>query len=589
METRPPHRKACDLCYRRKIKCDGEKPRCSSCVVHKSDCTFNAASRKTPSRKQAAIQRQRQGSDLQSRVESLELQLSAVLSKLERLEGGQETSSSITPAYRQDAAALPSQTPGLSDLPPFQEVLLIVERYLASFNAVLPLFHPATLLHTVKDWYQNPRSRDPVTWAVINVVLALGHHTSSPGEWPPKGKRAVYLNNTLSVLSDIIMRETELVHVQIVLGLAVILWSAVESGPALILIGTALRLAHSLGLHTRKSSEHCSPTLALQRRQVFWMAYILDRDISLQAKLAPVQLDNDIDLDLPPSEAEDNLAGFIFAADGHTKINYFRTRIELARIQGEAYDCVYSVSAQNRNSRERAESVARVLGSLNDWGSRIPPGFHAVTLTQSCYPDLSRYFCILYSARLSCLALLSFGSPSDSFHYSEWMQRLQEYGGKVATGQVIARAPVPHGWPAFLAAAREYILLYETVTPKDTFCMRITFCAYISSLISLTANRIFNRDHNTIDSDREVTMNAIKNLGDRPKRSCPSIWEALKRLSSCADLLSCQHTAPNSISPRLSFLDGESHPGFIGASGYDFLENDDEIPAFDLSWMTLLT
>ncbi|XXG94704.1 DNA-directed RNA polymerase I subunit RPA2 [Hypoxylon texense] len=467
----PPQRK---VIYhpRRKIKCDGQKPRCTTCVVHESDCTYSAASRKTPSRKQVAIQRQRRECDLQSRVETLEHQLGAVLEKVEKLERREDVSSPPTQAHSEGASRMTNQASGLPDLPSFQEVLPVVERYLATFNSIFPLFHPATLLQTVKSWYQNPHSRDPITWAVINVVLAVAHHTSSPGDWPPIGNTATYLNNVQSVLTEVIMRQTDLANVQVLLGLSVLFWSAEDSGPALILIGTALRLAHSLGLHTRKSSKHYSHTMAMQRNRVFWMAYILDRDISLQTKLAPVQLDSDIDLDLPPSEADDDLAGFIFAADGHTKVNYFRARIELARIQGMVYDCVYSVSAQNLSSEERAQNATRILRSLDEWSSQIPPGFHAATLSQSSYPELSRYFCILYSTRLSCRALLSFGSASDSFHYSDWMQRLQEYGGEVATGQVVSHAPVPQGWQTLAEASREYIKLFETVTCMDTFFMR---------------------------------------------------------------------------------------------------------------------
>ncbi len=454
--------------------------------MHKSDCTYNAASRKTPSRKQAAIQRQHRESDLRSRVETLEQQLSTVLEKLEKLERKQDTSSSTTLAFAEDATGLADQASGLPGLPSFQEVLPITEHYLATFNSVLPLFHAATLLQTVKNWYQNPHSRDPITWAVINVVLALAHHTSSPGDWTPIGSTATYLNNVQSVLKEIIMRETNLVNVQVILGLAILFWAAEDLEPALILIGTAIRLAHRLGLHTRKSSEQCSTTLALQMNRVFWIAYILDRDISLQLRLAPVQLDSDIDLDLPPLEATDDLAGFIFAVDGHTKINYFRARVELARIQGNVYDCVYSASAQNWSSEQKSQKATHIIQMLDDWSSRIPPAFHNKALLQSYYTGVSRYLCILYSTRLSCRALISFASPSDSFHYSVWMQRLQDYGGEVAAGQIVSHAPVPQGWQALANAAREYMRLFETVTLKDTFFIRYAIILLLLRQLSTT-------------------------------------------------------------------------------------------------------
>ncbi|KAI2609866.1 fungal-specific transcription factor domain-containing protein [Hypoxylon fragiforme] len=571
----PPQRKACDLCYRRKIKCDGQQPRCTTCVLHnKSECTYNAASRKTPSRKQAEAQRLRRECDLQSRVQVLERQLSTVLEKVEKLERKQDSPSASTAVDgNEDASKVMCSGSGLPDLPPFEEVLPIVERYLATFNSVFPLFHAATLLQTVKSWYLNPHTRNVITWALINVVLALAHHTSDPGDWDQRGNAAaIYLNNVQSVLTEIVIRDTSLVNVQIILGLVILFWTAEDLRPALILIGTALRLAHGLGLHTRKSSQQCSPALALQKSRVFWMAYILDRDVSLVSRVAPVQLDSDIDLDLPPSEAEgdEDLVGFIFAADRHTKLNYFRARVELARIQGTIYQCVYSTSAQNQSSEQRASNAARIARLLEDWNARIPPAFYITALSSPSSPSVNhtcselsrrRYLCILYSTTLTCRALISFANAADSFHYSEWMQRLQDYGGEVAAGQMASsHAPVPQGWQALADASREYMRLFETVKHRDTFFLRITLCAHNSSLISLMANRIFNAHDRATESDKHIIETAMHNLEITVRQTESerqrSICDAIKRLCSCADLISFQNLTLGKTSPRRISLPG---------------------------------
>ncbi|KAK7750380.1 hypothetical protein SLS62_007679 [Diatrype stigma] len=178
----------------------------------------------------------------------------------------------------------------------------------------------------------------------------------------------MYLNNAQSVLTEITMRDTDLVNVQVLVGMAMVFWTAENFVPALMLIGTALRLAHKLGLHTRRSSKYHSPTSALQRSRVFWMAYILDKDISLQTMLPPVQLDSDIDLDLPPFEAEKDLLGFIFAADGHTKMNYFRARVELARIQvNRVFEAPHSAAESDQELTKKAmknlENMVQETGS----------------------------------------------------------------------------------------------------------------------------------------------------------------------------------------------------------------------------------
>ncbi|RWA14544.1 hypothetical protein EKO27_g582 [Xylaria grammica] len=427
-----------------------------------------------------------------------------------------------------------------------------------------------TSVITIKSWYQNPHSRNPVTWAVTNVVLALAHYTSDADPQTLTGGTATYLNNVQSVLTDITIRETELVNVQILLGLVILFWAADDSGPALVFMGTAMRLAHKIGLQVRKSSQKCSPTLALQRNRVFWIAYILDRDISLLSGLAPVQLESEVDLDLPPLEAGDDLAGFVFAADGYTKMNYFRARIELAKIQGNVYDCVYSTGAQNLNLEERAEKSAVVAYMLDDWSSRIPLEFHTTTLLRS------------YSSELS--------SASDSFHYSDWMQRLREYGGKIVAGQGASHAPVPYRWHALADASRDYLRLFRTIAIKDLFFIRITLCAHNSSLVSLTANRIFNHHHAESESDMEIVKNGLKYLRYASEKidsgSARYVGDALEHLCSYADLISVQSSYDVQVMlPEPSFPDNELQPGLIGASGYDYQES--LVPDMEFSWASL--
>ncbi|OTA82492.1 hypothetical protein M434DRAFT_378957 [Hypoxylon sp. CO27-5] len=542
-----PSRRSCDLCYRKKIKCDSQTPRCSSCVIYQSDCTYRAASRKTPSRKQAAIQRQNQEEDLQSRVKTLEDQLSTVLEKVERLERSssldQDASTSVLQAISEEDVGLANPNSGLPllELPPYQDVLPIVERYLTTFNSIFPLFHPGTLLQTVNNWYLSPNSQNPVIWAMINVVLALAHHTSYPGDAVPTGNTTTYLNNAQSVLTEVIMRETDLINVQVLLGLVILFWTADDLKPALVLISTALRLAHQLGLHTKKASRHCSPDVAVQRDRVFWMAYILDRDISLCSRLAPIQLESEIDLDMPPSDAIDDLTGFVCAPNGLAKMNFFRARIELGRIQGKVYGYVYSTQSQNLSSEERAQWVTYILRMLDDWRSQIPLEFHTSRLSQTNVSRLSRRFCILYSTYLSSRALISFGSAWDSFHYSRWLRRLQDYGDRVATGQVVSSAPVPQGWQVLVKECREYMRLYATVTPRDPFFIRMTLCAHNSSLLSLVANTIFNTHHGTNESDKHLIETAMLFSDDIAKQTgsdAMDIRNAVVQLKSYADLIS---------------------------------------------------
>ena len=37
---------ACDMCRKKKIKCDGKMPKCSHCINYKTDCVFTQVEKK---------------------------------------------------------------------------------------------------------------------------------------------------------------------------------------------------------------------------------------------------------------------------------------------------------------------------------------------------------------------------------------------------------------------------------------------------------------------------------------------------------------------------------------------------------------
>lgn len=48
--------------------------------------------------------------------------------------------------------------------------------------------------------------------------------------------------------------------------------------PSFFLVAAAIRLAHSIGLHKRGSGFNLNPAEIEQRRRVFWIAYLVDKE-----------------------------------------------------------------------------------------------------------------------------------------------------------------------------------------------------------------------------------------------------------------------------------------------------------------------
>jgi len=461
---------ACDLCYNKRIKCDGQKPTCSHCVIYKCECTHTAARRKSSARKQGSSEEE---GHLKSRVEHLESRLNEALQNISKLEGV-VPERSVCPISLSPVRSLPGDEDKLFDtrhhksmeLPPLSEVLPAIEKYLRTFNSVLPLFHPRTLRKSVQSWYWYPDQRDCATWAAINVVLALAYRGNNPIDMFSTRTTAEYLNKAQSVLTEVTMCDVSLINVQVLAGLVILYLGAQDIGPPTMLVATALRLAHSLRLQSCRSSEHLNDSDVLQRNRVFWIVYILDRDISMRIKQAPLQQDNDIDLDLPPEEPDEDGAGFVVSADGRFKLNFFRARVHLAQIQGSLYDCLYSVRAQT-SPETRASNMTRIRHMLDEWTSHVPQAFTIDALSQACSPDMLRYFGILYATRLSCLSLVSLAHSWDA----RWMEKLQDYGSRATNGNaampVPLVAPLPEGWETLVNESREFLRFSMAIEGRD--------------------------------------------------------------------------------------------------------------------------
>lgn len=440
-------------------------------MVYKSQCTYTAISRKASARKQTST---RGDGNLRSRLEHLETRLSEALENVKRLEGilprsgiVRTPSSTVRCIPEDDAGSHEDHDRYSMELPPLAEVLPAVERYLATCNSVLPLFHARTLLRSVHDWYLYPSQRDCSTWAAINVVLALAYRRSNTADISSSRKTAEYLNRAQSVLTEVTMSGASLISVQVLAGLVLLYQGSLDLGPSTILVATALRLAHSLRLQSRTGSKCLDGAAARQRNRVFWMIYVLDRDISMRIQQPPLQRNSDIDLELPPEEPDDDDAGFILGMDGQSKFNFFRARVQLARIQGSLYDCLYSVRAHGASPEIRAHNMARVRHMLEDWASHVPQSFSIRVVLKLCPPEMSRYFAILYGTRLSCLSLVSLAHSWDA----RWMEKLRDYGSRARTGDTAMPlpllAPLPEGWDVLVKESRDFLGFFMSIQEKD--------------------------------------------------------------------------------------------------------------------------
>jgi hypothetical protein len=497
---------ACDLCYRKRIRCDGQTPRCSHCQTYSSQCTHEAASRRKKPPKSRLIQlsnpptpidntgldelypsgftshsgdKGHLNHDFPTLIQTKQLELpvedfmrpstSTNDPSLDTLFSSNSVFSWDTEFFSHD-----STTPTQMELPAEALVQQLINTYLADINSILPLFDPQQLTQTVEQWYNSPTQRSRTSWAVINVVMAIAQYCSfgqvgfshadfSVGSVPD------CLNKAQSTLTEILMGDVKLANLQVVLGLVIIFQGTSDIKPAGFLISTALRLCQLLGIHRSDSDSYgnTTPREALQLRRVFWIAYILDRDVAMRIRQAPIQQDTDISIELPPKKPDEDAAGFVSTPEMYQHgFNVFRAHVELSQIQGYIYDALFSVRSQQVSPGERAVSCQTIRLLLRDWKSRIPVTLSAEALsqTQSYLPCIPSFLCMLYGKVVTCLGQLCQVNSMDF----RWLDQLRYYGRSITTGLGEPCLPPsqPQGWNALVNECREFMPLFVSVQDK---------------------------------------------------------------------------------------------------------------------------
>jgi hypothetical protein len=354
-------------------------------------------------------------------------------------------------------------------LPPLEETLPIVEHYFLTANRALPLFHQETFMRLLRDWYSAPVQRNAAPWAAINIVLALGQqhwYTNLPGR-----KVGQYVRNAQSALNELVTRDRDLLGIQVLLGLCTIFQSSPDPRPATVLIATAVRLSQRLRLYTRKTRHNFDAAEAMQRDRVFWITYILDRDISMRAVQPSLHADTSIDIELPGG-LDPETGGVLTTQDGQSKFNFFRNRVRLAVIQGRIYDFLYSIRAEKLTSSERERNTQNLEDMLDQWYRGIQIEFMPESLPRTVAPWTLRYFISLHWTHLQCLALIQ----RSNAHSSHWVRTIHAYCAvaiqESGTGvENMPPPPLPRSWGKIIEGSRACMRLSNYLACDDTALM----------------------------------------------------------------------------------------------------------------------
>lgn len=377
--------------------------------------------------------------------------------------------------------------PGLQ-LPPSHIVFPIIKRYFASCNQSIPIFHEATFYTMILEWYraESPSSpaRDQATWAVINAAmgLSLRHSPKDASAAARLGEDRLArecIANAQSVLDSLVTRDEDFKGLQTLLCLSILFMTSPSPKPACVLIATAVKLVHRLRAHTKEGKEGLDAVTALHRDRLFWVTYILDRDLSMKSIEPYIQQDTEYDVDPPGLAIPEDDIGVLASPDGTQKINFFHYRVQLALIQGTLHDTVHSVRARSMSAEKKKAASEKLGCALWEWRCSLPEAFRHENLKSWAEEITNGGPRMLLLLHLTYL-LTFFMSFRLHVRDAEWMKQLMDYSERFASEDrepgtksgnsdaLEVRAMLPDHWMTFVDAARTSLDLIRLVDDSDS-------------------------------------------------------------------------------------------------------------------------
>lgn len=379
----------------------------------------------------------------------------------------------------------------------------LLGEFFEHFNTMLPIFHEPTFIHLVDLQYSDSPYGGSGWWACLNVALSLACRMRAMNSGSGINKQQdsaawAYFKNALAVVPELVLKNTDLFTVQALVAMCIFLQGTPNPQPSFALIGAAIRSAQSIGLHKRGQGYGFNPVEIEQRKRVFWVAYLVDKDVCLRSGRPPAQEFSDWNVELPSEDPEDGM-GNVLLADGKTNFNIFRKMCEFAVISGDVFQNLYSVNASKQTDGELLNAVNTLDLQLEAWKESIPIELRPEHEIQSANPAVIVNTAVLHFAYYNCVSTIHRRSIMQGI----WSSRLAEYAveGRNATAlnhRVFQSAALS------LAAARLSVSLLKYIPQGDYSLIWLIIYYPISALITIFSNILMRPADPRARSDLEL-------------------------------------------------------------------------------------
>ncbi|KAE8372285.1 hypothetical protein BDV26DRAFT_297999 [Aspergillus bertholletiae] len=300
----------------------------------------------------------------------------------------------------------PFISPIFIQLPPKHQAQSMFEVAFNEINYILPLFNAHILSDLLEEHYADPTAspgKNPARWAMLNAAIAVAIQSRAALDSQTKMIELSwsFFKNAFTMYSAIAFRGADVLALEALLAMAIFMQGSSDMWTTSALISTAVRLSLTLGLHQKSYYSLLNSATATRSMRVFWITYILDKDMSASTGLPSLYDDSVTSLGYSDLTA---ISPSSFDTDVELPSALLRARVELAMIIHRLEVRLYHGTARSQNTWQLLEEVVELDGRLESWKKKLPSNFHPNHINWSAAPAASvESILILYFAYYQAL------------------------------------------------------------------------------------------------------------------------------------------------------------------------------------------
>ncbi|EPS44284.1 hypothetical protein H072_1723 [Dactylellina haptotyla CBS 200.50] len=423
--------------------------------------------------------------------------------------------------WRPDVWDAVFSTKAQNPLPSKAEAEAYAKEYFSTVNLLFPLYHQETFESMLEEHYSDNPPKGSGWFASLSMVLAMGSRIRGSKLKTPSADEESrgwkLFQNAMCLYPVLTLQNTDILSIQALLAMALFLQGTANPQPLYNIIAAAVRVAFSIGLHRRADAFGFGREEAEHRKRVFWIAYLIDKDIALRSGRPSTINEEDVNVELPEEESFDGL-GVINLSGGRGRVNLFRRNCRFAQIQSRVYMQLYSAKAAKQSDGELLNTIGDLDRELEDWRDSMPLDFRPEHEISDAYLDTHMPIVLMHFSYFNCLATIHRMSIAHSY----WTNRLAQY----AVSGLSTRPLNPRVFSSAalsVSAARSSIHLLKYVNQNDINCIWLVFYYPVTALITLFANVLQNPQDANAKTDLKlmgVVIEFLNKIDEEERARC---------------------------------------------------------------------